>query len=940
MKSLLLLTLVLLSRLTLAATDPWRDIAFKATADGSEQRYVELLPPGFLETEAHDVVLAFHGHGSDRWQFIKDPRGECAGVRDVAARYGVIVVSPDYRAKTSWMGPAAEADTLQIITELKQRHKVGRVFLAGGSMGGTAVLTFTALHPELVAGVCSLNGMANLVDYEKFQDARTASFGGTKAEKPEEYRKRSAEFFPEKFTMPVAFTTGGKDAVVPSDSVLRLAEKLKQAGRKALSIHRAEGGHSTNYEDTCVAMEFVFTSAGKTALRPAGISAEEQWVLNGRRGEIEHVRQLQTLDPDYLVFPGPEKTRRDRLADCTLFARAVEWALRFETKLTPADLALVQKAITRGQERMNGVGMGDSTWGARKGKVLRGYVSEVDHSAQPYGVIIPSGYDATKPMRLDVVLHGSSKPTGMSELRFGARFDEGDGDAEKAPNVDYIELHPLGRVENCYRWAGETDVFEAIEAVCRNYNIDRDRIVLRGMSMGASGTWHLGLKHPDRFVALGPYCGYVDTHRFSETPMPNFIKVGPLPAHQELGLHMLDSVDYAANAGVVPAIAAIGDKDVFFQAHVIMGEAFKREGLEMVNLISSGTGHTIDPVTHKEQMRRIGEYAARGLDHAPKRLSFVTWTLKYNRCHWLELLALGQHYERAEFTAATAADGSLDIEEPRNVTRFAIHPPMSEMANPKIRIAGREIALPDGRPGSGALYFAKTAAGWKCDDARNAASLTGKRPGLQGPIDDAFSAPFLCVRGTGTPWNTAVGAWADASLRRFQYEWARYMRGDLPIKDDADVTEDDLQTKNLILFGDPGSNSWIAKALPKLPVQWTRDQVTLGGEPVSARDHAPVLICANPLTAGAGAPNPSLRHPKPGAEDRAAEHYLVLNSGHTFHEKEFAAFNYLLFPHLGDWAVMHVLPGVETWQPTVATFPEDAVRAGYFDESWSKPITP
>lgn len=180
------------------------------------------------------------------------------------------------------------------------------------------------------------------------------------------------------------------------------------------------------------------------------------------------------------------------------------------------------------------------------------------------------------------------------------------------PDVDFIELHPLGRVENCYRWAGETDVFEAIEAVCRNYSIDRDRIVLRGMSMGASGTWHLGLKHPDRFVALGPYCGYVDTHRFSETPIPGFIKVGPLPEHQERGLHMLDSVDYAANAGVVPTIAAIGDQDVFFQAHVIMGEAFAKEKLQLVNLISPGTGHVIDPVTHAEQMRCIGEYTARG----------------------------------------------------------------------------------------------------------------------------------------------------------------------------------------------------------------------------------------------------------------------------------------------------------------------------------------
>lgn len=56
-------------RLSLSATfaatsaEP-QDIAFTAKADGSEQRYVELLPPGFKAAEPHDVLLAFHGHGS------------------------------------------------------------------------------------------------------------------------------------------------------------------------------------------------------------------------------------------------------------------------------------------------------------------------------------------------------------------------------------------------------------------------------------------------------------------------------------------------------------------------------------------------------------------------------------------------------------------------------------------------------------------------------------------------------------------------------------------------------------------------------------------------------------------------------------------------------------------------------------------------------------
>ena len=475
-------------------------------------------------------------------------------------------------------------------------------------------------------------------------------------------------------------------------------------------------------------------------------------------------------------------------------------------------------------------------WAQRKGKVLRGYLSAVDGSVQPYGVIIPAGYDGTKPMRLDVVLHGSSKPTGLSELRFVARFDEGDDEAKSAPDVDYIELHPLGRVENCYRWAGETDVFEAIEAVCRNYNIDRDRIVLRGMSMGASGTWHLGLKHPDRFVAIGPYCGYVDTHRFSETPMPDFVKVGPLPWYQELGLHMLDSVDYAANAGVVPAIAAIGDKDPFFQAHVIMGEALQAEGLEMVNLISPGTGHTIDPVTHKEQMRRIGEYAAKGLDHAPKQIAvrhldaeIQPLPLARSARRWAE------HYERAEIAATTADDGAHRDRraEEHHALRHSSADVRARSQDSHRRTA--RSPLPDDASRQRRVLSSRNAtAGWQCDGraAISRSRSTGKRPGLQGPIDDAFTAPFLCVRGTGKPWNPEVGAWADASLRRFAYEWARYMRGDLPVKNDTEVTADDVPTKHLILFGDPGSNSWIAKALPKLPVTWTRDEVTLGGEPL------------------------------------------------------------------------------------------------------------
>jgi pimeloyl-ACP methyl ester carboxylesterase len=237
------------------------DVAFTAKCDGTEQRYVLLLPAGFQPDRPHDVLIALHGHGSDRWQFVRDPRDECRAARDVAAKHQMIYVSPDYRARTSWMGLKAEADLVQIIAELRHKHRVARVFVCGGSMGGTSALTFAALHPELVAGAAAMNGTANLLEYNGFQDAISESFGGTKRALPEEYKKRSAEYWPERLTMPVAMTTGGRDTLVPPHSCQRLAQVLEQLGRDVRLLHREQGGHSTNLEDAQAAIEFVIQKA-------------------------------------------------------------------------------------------------------------------------------------------------------------------------------------------------------------------------------------------------------------------------------------------------------------------------------------------------------------------------------------------------------------------------------------------------------------------------------------------------------------------------------------------------------------------------------------------------------------------------------------------------------------------------------------------------------
>lgn len=625
--------------------------------------------------------------------------------------------------------------------------------------------------------------------------------------------------------------------------------------------------------------------------------------------------ELQQLQSRLIELRANPAITEDHWADANIFIKGIIWALDFGPMENAGDRELLQTALRRARERIESLAAGEPPWIEKQGRFVRGFISDVDDSTQPYGLIVPASYDPDIPTRLDVVLHGSTRSTGIAELRFIQAFDGGDQGGLPSPAVNYIELHPMGRLgENAYRFEGETDVDEAIAAVCRNYRIDKARIVLRGSSLGGVGTWQLGLKRPDRFVALGPAAGPVDTIEFANSPWPHFVRLEPLTSSQKKLLHLVDAIDYTANAGMVPVIPIMGDTDPYFSSHLLMQRAFEKEGVPFHGLVDKGAGHGLSAKAFQQQLDLLGVHAAKGLEPAPRHIRFVTWTLKFSRCHWIEILSLQEHYQRAEIDARINDDDSMTITNLRNITRFSIRLAPDRDPSASLTVAGTAIAPPKGKRGvPQTLVFESNDGMWTCQGEIEQVVLSGKRPGLQGPIDDAFASRFLCVRGTGEPWNPAIGAWADASLNRFADEWRRHYRGDLPIKNDTDVTVEDIRRCNLILFGDPGSNRLIKETLPGIPVQWTRDEIQLGNDRHPAADHGLQLICPNPL---------------PGAGNR----YVVLNSGHTYHDAELR-FSYMVFPRLGDWAITRV--GKNSAGNVAFTVDETVVASGFFDEAWN-----
>ncbi len=148
--------------------------------------------------------------------------------------------------------------------------------------------------------------------------------------------------------------------------------------------------------------------------------------------------------------------------------------------------------------------------------MVRGYRSKVDGSVQPYAVIVPTaGKGGDDRLRLDVVLHG--RDARITEVRF---FDAHDGKPAPAGSTGLV-LHVFGRGNNAYRWSGEADVYEAIDAVKRNYRVDERRIVLRGFSMGGAGAWHLGLHDPSRWSSVEAGAGFTETIEYAKLRDPS-----------------------------------------------------------------------------------------------------------------------------------------------------------------------------------------------------------------------------------------------------------------------------------------------------------------------------------------------------------------------------------------------------------------------------------
>jgi pimeloyl-ACP methyl ester carboxylesterase len=642
--------------------------------------------------------------------------------------------------------------------------------------------------------------------------------------------------------------------------------------------------------------------------------------------------QLQAIQAKLAEFRAAIKALKEAKAsdDLVVDAEAYGWVIENVVRvpdgfINAAAIGRCISVLDDGLRRAAEIKAGTAAWPKLKGRVNRAYRSAVDGTAQPYHLNIPASYDPAKPTALYVYLHGRSHDTpdlgltwvggndgnagGATQGELGAQAPAagngaGNGRGNGGGGPNYIRVEAFGRGNNSFRWAGETDVLEVIASVSKRYNIDPNRIILAGFSMGGAGGWQIGLHNADLFCGLEVDAGVIGNRL-------NLVD-GLTPSQRAANVTYGIMIDHALNVFNTPLVGYAGANDAQLASSTSIREQLGREGftiprtsqyvftgkdINAIFLANPGQGHSH---ATGETARIINEFTAANLKRGravPDHIRFITYTTRYNRDFWVTVDGLQQSFSRASVDAERSPGGTNYTIKTSNVSRLFL---TDTSAADRITIDDEMLAVGP----ADTMLLVRDGGHWTWQsDAKTADTGLRKQHNLQGPINDAFFDAFLCVAPTGRANNALADQQGRQELGRFTRMFARDFCGDTRTKDDTAVTAEDIAGNNLILFGDPGSNQVLARIADQLPVKWTKDSITVGGQTYSAADHVPVLIYPNPL-------NP--------------KHYVVINAG-------LSAQGFRGPAGYGDYAVLKLSKQAD------GTLAAETATEGVFDESWQLP---
>jgi pimeloyl-ACP methyl ester carboxylesterase len=460
------------------------------------------------------------------------------------------------------------------------------------------------------------------------------------------------------------------------------------------------------------------------------------------------------------------------------------------------------------------------------GFVRLAYIDDIDNAPQFCRSYLPLNYDPAKKWPLVVYLHGynGDNPEYYNWWSADKRHDA------VCDRHGVIFIEPHGRGNTQYRGIGDRDVLKCIEMAKARFNVDADRVYLVGSSMGGFGTWNVATRHPELFAAINPIYGGGDYHVFMSKET-----LAKLSSWEEFVNDKSSSTAQLEALLNLPVLVTHGDQDQSVNVNLsrYIVRMLQRWGYDVRYIEVPGKGHT--------ELGLWDETISWLLQHkrnaAPKHVRVRGADLRNASAYWVEVTQKRSPFEFA-VVDAEALDGNIIRVDSKNVDELVLTPSKSlvDFGKPVRVVWNGKIVSVNGAQAKKIVLR---------EDDYKPLSLC-KTPHLAGPISDFQDTPFMIVIGTvsnDTLMKKIIKQKADVITN----DWKAAQKYEPRVKNDVDVTEDDMKSYSLFLLGGPEENAVSKRVFKSIPLQTKPGEILIDGRSFNAKDAVLNAIYPSPF---------------------------------------------------------------------------------------------
>lgn len=542
------------------------------------------------------------------------------------------------------------------------------------------------------------------------------------------------------------------------------------------------------------------------------------------------------------------------------------------------------------------------------GSFLRYYNSAIDDSRQKYGLYIPDPYD-----------NNTKHPAVFNMHPFGGEASSSFSAFQKsyADSNAWVLVQLDGRGNTFYDGAGEKDLFNVLDEIKKDLNLDESRLYLEGCSMGGTGALRQGFRHPDYFAAVAGAAAWTDYALWHKHWYARLNDSEHVEELQRPLLEISSPLYHAENARNLPVYLIYGTAD-----STVWPQNGQRldSRLTELNGFYGGFNHLVYEHSGGHcagyDLTLIYDYLnGKTLNPYEPHVLYKTNQLKYGRAYWVRIEAL--RFMNVFGLIEANASGETVYVSTENVSSFTLFLDDNVV---NLSGGGNASVVADGIPayvGPNAnitLYAVYNSSQALVDwSEQEPSSLLRKNRSLEGPLGDAFTSPFILLYGTRGNSSETEKNLNEANY--FRDRWNSWVYGNASVKADVNASPSELQEKNIILFGSNESNTLINSIQDSLPIVASPNGVFLrdGSGNYSGDGIGLWMIYPNPLSSY--------------STYVVVVHRIV----DGFWEKEFERF-WWYWP---DYVVFDEgLNASDTVNPNLWYLTDTFLDAGYFNSTW------